>query len=211
MQGYLRRPPISLKSVRLPWERKTHASRATMALPFLLRFEDTVLWRRSESHHNSHSHSHSRARSPARSTHSNGFYSRPSYARSASGSIFGGSSRGIFNSSSSSSYYKRRPRDGYVSYLVHKLQRMVKELWYYARRHPVKAFFAVVVPLLSAGGAIGGLMRQFGVRLPMMGGETRYSRGAGGYYGSSGYDGGSGAGGFMGQAGSLMQIAKAFM
>jgi len=166
----------------------------------------------SESHHNSHSHS--RPRSPARSAHSNAHYSRPSYARSASGSIFGGSSRGIFNSSSSSSYYKRRPRDGYVSYLVHKLQRMVKELWYYARRHPVKAFFAVVVPLLSAGGAIGGLMRQLGVSLPMgLGGGARYSRGAGGYYGSAGYDGpgGSGAGGFMGQAGSLMQIAKAFM
>jgi len=87
---------------------------------------------------------------------------------------------------------------------------MVKELWYYARRHPVKAFFAVVVPLLSAGGALHGLLRQFGIRVPMMDGATSYSRGTGGYYGSSGY-GSRGGGGWMDNAGSLMTIARAFM
>lgn len=172
------------------------------------------------SSHTGHN-SHSRRSSPTRSA-----YTRPSAARSSS-SFFGntGSSRGIFGNTggSGSSYYKRRPRDGYISSLLHKLQRMIRELWQYARRHPVKAFFAVVVPLLSAGGAIGGLLKQFGVRLPMMnGGGARYSRGTGGYYGSQGYDGasegglgglmgGSGMGGLMGNAGSLMQIAKAFM
>ena len=105
---------------------------------------------------------------------------------------------------------------------MHKLQRMIKELWYYARRHPVKAFFAVVVPLLSAGGAIHGLLRQFNVRLPFIDGATSYSRGAGGYYGSSGYGGssggglgglmgGGGGGGLMENAGSLLGLAKAFM
>lgn len=79
----------------------------------------------------------------------------------------------------------------------------------------MKAFFAVVVPLLSAGGAIGGLLKGFGVRIPGMehGGGSR--RGGGGYYGSSGYDGGGmfggGGGGLMDNAGGLMQIAKAFM
>ena len=134
--------------------------------------------RNSSSHHNSHSHA--RDRSPARST-SHGFYQRPTYARSSS-SFFGGGgggsksgSRGIFGSSGgSSSYYKRRPRDGYISYLMHKLQRMVKELWYYARRHPIKAFFAIIVPLLSAGGAIGGLLRQFNIRLPGIGGSSGF-------------------------------------
>lgn len=110
---------------------------------------------------------------------------------------------------------------------MHKLQRMIKELWYYARRHPVKAFFAVVVPLLSAGGAIHGLMRQFGVKVPFgLDGNTR--RYSGGYYGSAGYEsggggagglgalggllgGGGGGGGLMQNAGSLMNIAKAFM
>ena len=167
--------------------------------------------------HRSQSHTGARSsHSPSRS-----HYTRPTYARSSSifggaGSSFGGS-RGIFGGSGGSSYYKRRPRDGYIQYLMHRLQRMIKELWYYARRHPVKAFFAVVVPLLSAGGAIGGLLKQFGIRLPagMMGafgGDTR--RYSGGYYGSSGYSsrgGDMGGGGWMGNAGSLMQIARAFM
>ncbi|KAI5358370.1 hypothetical protein Slin14017_G106530 [Septoria linicola] len=200
-----------------------------------------------------HGSSSRRGVSPARSTRSvktgaSGGYSvrpsasnphsRPQYARSASGSIFGNwgggggssnyggsSSRGIFSSGggSGSSYYKRRPRDGYISYLMHKLQRMIKELWVYARRHPVKAFFAVVVPLLSAGGAIGGLLKQFGIRMPLgMGGSSSRSYGgSGGYYGSKGYGsdssswmdalGGGGGGGMLGQAGSLLSVAKMFM
>ncbi|KAI7198812.1 hypothetical protein KC343_g860 [Hortaea werneckii] len=166
----------------------------------------------------------SRGHSPARSSRSgagHGYYVRPSTSRSASSSFFGGGgssssffgnfggSRGIFGSSGSS-YYKRRPRDGYIGYLIHKLQRMIKELWHYARRHPAKAFFAVIVPLLSAGGAIHGILRQFGVRLPFFDGATSYSRGSGGYYGSSGYSR-SDSGGWMGSAGNLMQIAKAFL
>jgi hypothetical protein len=88
---------------------------------------------------------------------------------------------------------------------------MIKELWAYARKNPMKAFFAVVVPLLSAGGAVHGLLKQFGVRIPMIDGGSR--RGGGGYYGSSGYGGGSGgeAGGWMNQAGSLISVAKMFM
>ncbi|KAK4542071.1 hypothetical protein LTR36_007102 [Oleoguttula mirabilis] len=164
--------------------------------------------------HSGHT-SRSRGHSPARST-SHSANVRPTYARSASGSFFGGgSSRGIFSSGgggSSSSYYKRRPRDGYISYLMHKLQRMVKELWYYARRHPVKAFFAVIVPLVSAGGALHGLLKQFGIRLPMMDGGSKYSRGMGGSFGSSGFGRqSSGGGGWMNNAGSLMSLAKAFM
>lgn len=139
---------------------------------------------------------------------------RPHNSRSASSSFLGGggsTSRGLFGGGSSSSYYRRRPRDGYISYLMHKLQRMLRDLWYYARRHPVKAFFAVVVPLLSAGGAIHGLLRQFGVRVPIFDGATRQVRG--GYYGSSGYGGSraGGGGGWMDNAGSLMQMAKLFM
>lgn len=154
--------------------------------------------------------------SPARSAHSTGngggYYSRPNYQRSASGgSFFGGASRGIFGTGSSSSYYKRRPRDGYIKFLMQKLQRMIKEMWAYARRHPVKAFFAVVVPLLSAGGAVHGLLKQFGVRLPF-GLDGATGRGGGGYYGSAGYGGGrAGSSNWMDNAGGLMQIAKAFM
>lgn len=178
---------------------------------------------RTSSHHDNRSHSHSRAYSPARSTsHSqanggSGYYTRPSAARSNS-SFLGTSSRGIFSSGggggSGSSYYRRRPRDGYVSYLMHKLQRMFKELWYYARRNPVKAFFAVVVPLLSAGGAIHGLMKSSGLKMPFgLDGPAGRMGGGGGYYGSRGYgsEAGGGGGGWMDNAGSIMQIAKAFM
>ncbi|KAK0275716.1 hypothetical protein LTR35_010986 [Friedmanniomyces endolithicus] len=160
----------------------------------------------------------------------NGYSQRPSNPRGPSSSSFfntslgASTSRGIFGASTGggggSSYYKRRPRDGYITYLLHKLQRMIKELWAYARRHPVKAFFAVVLPLLSAGGAIAGLMRQLGVRLPMgmMGGLAGGGRGMGGEgfggergggFGGEGF--GGGGGGWMDGAGSLMQVAKAFM
>jgi hypothetical protein len=98
---------------------------------------------------------------------------------------------------------------------------MLKDLWAYARRHPVKAFFAVVVPMLSAGGAVAGILKQFGIRLPLglggalgMGGVARKM--GGGYYGSEGYGdlaglGGLGGGSLMEGAGSLFQVAKMFM
>lgn len=79
----------------------------------------------------------------------------------------------------------------------------------------MKAFFAVVVPLVSAGGAVHGIMKQFGVNIPGMGSGSRTMRG--GYYGSKGYDSGLGGlggglgGGLMNNAGSLMSIAKAFI
>lgn len=76
---------------------------------------------------------------------------------------------------------------------------------HYARRHPYKVFFAVVMPLVS-GGVLHKLARQFGVNLPEMGGQAArggYSGGghAGGYYGSEGYGGGSSRGGGAGAGG----------
>lgn len=141
------------------------------------------------------------------SSHKGGSYNggRPGYARS--------TSSGFFSRGGSSSFYKRRPRDGYISYLVAKLKRLIADLWYYAQKHPVKAFFAIVVPLFSAGGAIHGLLKQFGVRLPAaFDGTSRTYRGD--YYGSSGYGSEFGRGdamGAMGAMGSLFTIAKAFM
>lgn len=176
--------------------------------------------RSTRSHHSSSGKDKSYFVRPAARTHSSGSIfggstngGRDNY--SSSRGLFGGSSRGIFSGfgGGSSSYYKRSPRQGYIGYLYAKLRRMLRELWYYARRHPMKAFFAVVVPLLSAGGAIHGLMRQFGVKVPGMDGGARTMRG--GYYGSSGYGGGSGglmdSIGGMGGMGGVMQIAKAFM
>ena len=176
--------------------------------------------------------SRQRSRSNTRSTSGrSGYYARPTNSRASS--YFGGaggnhsSSRGFFTSTGSggSSHYKRRPRDGYISYLVHRLQRLIRELWQYFRRHPVKAFFAVIVPLISAGGAIGGLMKGMGFRIPpglsSVFGTGSTNRGGGGYYGSRGYGGsssglgsmfgGGGAGGLMENAGDIMKIAKMFM
>lgn len=172
-----------------------------------------------------------RSRSGTRSTSGRTYYARPSNSRS--NSYFGGaggnhsSSRGFFSSSGSggSSYYKRRPRDGYIQYLVHRLQRLLKDLWQYFRRHPVKAFFAVIVPLISAGGAIGGLLKGMGVRLPPgmsdVLGTGSTSRGGGGYYGSRGYGGsssggfgdffGGGGAGMMDNAGNILKIARMFV
>lgn len=94
----------------------------------------------------------------------------------------------------------------------------------------MKAFFAIVVPLVSAGGALHGLLKQFGIRLPagleaFAAGGSGGGRGAyrSGYYGSSGYGGGGGSerfgelsglatgAGALGAAGSLFKIAQAFM
>jgi hypothetical protein len=182
--------------------------------------------------HNGGTTSRQRSRSNTRSTSGrSGYYARPSNSRS--GSHFGGASnhhqtsRGLFSSNGSggSSHYKRRPRDGYITYLVNRLQRLLRDLWAYFRRHPVKAFFAVIVPLISAGGAVGGLIKAMGIRIPPGMGSvfaTGSSRGGGGYYGSRGYGGssgsgigsmfgGGGGGGLMDNAGEIFKIAKMFM
>ena len=56
---------------------------------------------------------------------------------------------------------------------------MVRRLLAYARRHPVKIFMMVIMPLLT-GGALTGVLKQFGIRLPggagmkgMFGGGSR--------------------------------------
>jgi len=175
---------------------------------------------RSHGYSNGHSYSHGQShghgfggigKSKTTRSRSDNFFSRPTYARSSS-SFFS-------RLGSSSSSYKRRPRDGYITYLMAKLKRLLADLWYYAQKHPMKAFFAVVVPLISAGGALHGLLKQFGVRLPDVfdGAANRgYRGGGGGYYGSSGYGydsrySGGGGGDAFGAMGSLAKIAQAFM
>jgi hypothetical protein len=120
---------------------------------------------------------------------------RPGYASSS----YSSSSR----HHSSTSRYKRSPRDNYIQHLWKKLQHFMREIWRYAQRHPYKVFFMVIMPLVS-GGVLHKLAKQFGVNLPEMGGNGNgygnngaparggggggYSSGsAGGYYGSQGY------------------------
>jgi hypothetical protein len=108
---------------------------------------------------------------------------RPGYASSA----YSSSSR----HHSSTSRYKRSPRDSYMQHLYKKMQHFLREIWRYAQRHPYKVFFMVIMPLVS-GGVLHKLARQFGVNLPEMGGAGArggYSGSghSGGYYGSEGY------------------------
>ncbi|KAJ4370411.1 hypothetical protein N0V83_004929 [Neocucurbitaria cava] len=105
---------------------------------------------------------------------------RPGYASSS----YSSSSR----HHSSTSRYKRSPRDSYMQHLYKKLQHFLRELWRYAQRHPYKVFFMVIMPLVS-GGVLAKLAKQFGITLP-----AALSGGAGGHHGARG----SGAGGYAG-------------
>ncbi|KAL6164081.1 hypothetical protein ACJQWK_09758 [Exserohilum turcicum] len=107
---------------------------------------------------------------------------RPGYASSS----YSSSSR----HHSSTSRYKRSPRDSYMQHLYKKLQHFLREIWRYAQRHPYKVFFMIIMPLVS-GGVLHKLARQFGVNLPQTGGGShpaaKSGSHAGGYYGSQGY------------------------
>jgi hypothetical protein len=69
------------------------------------------------------------------------------------------------HSPSGSSYYKRSPRPGFVARVLKKLKRLLRDLLYYAKRHPVKVFMLVLMPLIT-GGALTALLARFGLRLP---------------------------------------------
>ncbi|AEO53837.1 hypothetical protein MYCTH_105966 [Thermothelomyces thermophilus ATCC 42464] len=87
------------------------------------------------------------------------FFSLPNVSKSTFFSNFGRPH------TSSSSYYKRSPRPGFTARLVRKLRRLLRDLLYYAKRHPVKVFMLVLMPLIT-GGALTALLARFGLRLP---------------------------------------------
>ncbi|KAG0650779.1 hypothetical protein D0Z07_2849 [Hyphodiscus hymeniophilus] len=141
-----------------------------------------------------------------------------------SGSIFGSgspkhnSSRSSFfgfSNNRSSSYYKRSPRSGYLKRAYAQLRRLLRDLIYYLKRHPMKVFMLVIMPLIT-GGALTGLLARFGIRLPggwrrclavlMEGFERSRVEGPMGAFGGLGN---LAAG--MGGVGGAMNIAKMFM
>ncbi|KAK3955953.1 hypothetical protein QBC32DRAFT_2504 [Pseudoneurospora amorphoporcata] len=69
------------------------------------------------------------------------------------------------SSSSSSSFYKRSPRPRLIKKLLKKLKRLLRDLAYYAQRHPMKVFMLAIMPLIT-GGALTGLLAKLGIRLP---------------------------------------------
>lgn len=151
-------------------------------------------------------------------------HSAPSIFSFGSGITGGGRTRAaspsIFSSFSipSSSSRRARPRDGFIRRVVQYIRRLFRDIWYYARRHPAKVFFLVIMPLITSG-VIVKLLAMIGIRLPRGvfgglaggGGGGRGGGGGGGRYGY-GYDGGfSTGGGVQESVNGLMSIAKMFM
>ena len=83
---------------------------------------------------------------------------------------------------------------------------MLRNIISYARRHPVKVFMLVIMPLIT-GGALQQILKQFGIRLP-----ARLGSIMGGHAGSTGgyssFEGDLGGGGGIQ---NLMNLAKMFM
>jgi hypothetical protein len=64
-----------------------------------------------------------------------------------------------------SSYYKRSPRQGFIQKTYKQLKRLLRDLVHWAKRHPWKVFFLVIMPLIT-GGALTALLARFGLRIP---------------------------------------------
>jgi hypothetical protein len=102
---------------------------------------------------------------------------------------------------------------------MHRIKKFLRELYSYMRRHPVKVFMLVIMPLIT-GGALTKILGQFGVRLPrglesMVGGrmgegDRYYSRGGARDFGSGSALPGMG-GGIGDSLGAVMGIAKNFL
>ncbi|KAK4229148.1 hypothetical protein QBC38DRAFT_123919 [Podospora fimiseda] len=73
---------------------------------------------------------------------------------------FGGRPR-----SPGSSRHTRSPRPNFVARLLKKVRRLIRDLIYYAKRHPLKVFMLVIMPLVS-GGLLTALLAKVGIRLP---------------------------------------------
>ncbi|KAK4078724.1 uncharacterized protein Triagg1_3055 [Trichoderma aggressivum f. europaeum] len=134
--------------------------------------------RRSHSHSPSRSRSRSRDRSRDRNrdrsrsrNRDRGIFGGESGHRrhsSSKGSFFGlggNNSRSSLFGSSRPSYYKRSPREGFVQRCIKQLKRLLRDLQHYAKRHPWKVFFLVILPLVT-GGALTALLARFGLRIP---------------------------------------------
>ncbi|SPQ18563.1 a41e7ea4-83ac-4b85-95c7-d1445a7f9d48 [Thermothielavioides terrestris] len=122
------------------------------------------------------------------------FFSLPNASRSSFFSAFGRPSHQHRPAS------RPRPRSGLLPRLLKKLRRLLRDLVYYAKRHPAKVFMLVLMPLIT-GGALTALLARFGLRLPpflerMLGVAAR-AAGAG-----------AGAGGSLGLVGEAVRLVS---
>lgn len=92
-------------------------------------------------------------------------YHKHNSSRSSFFNLGNGSTRSFFSLGRSNSYYRRQPRSSFLQRTLKKLKRLLRDLMYYAKRHPFKVFMLVIMPLIT-GGALTALLARFGLRLP---------------------------------------------
>lgn len=112
---------------------------------------------------------------------------------------------------SSTSRYRRLPRDGYINRLIDQIRKLMHNLYGYAHRHPVKVFMLVVMPLIT-GGVLHNILKTFGIRVPAsvsraMGGMAN-ERSTYGRYGGDFSGGRREISGDLGGGGALQGIVK---
>ncbi|KAE8549805.1 hypothetical protein TMatcc_000844 [Talaromyces marneffei ATCC 18224] len=158
-----------------------------------------------------------RKRSPHRS---NSVYSSR-HSRHSAPSIFslggGGKNRSTSSFFSASSHSRKgvRPRSGFIERMIRRIKRLLRDIWSYARRHPVKVFLFVIVPLIT-GGVLQKLLAMVGLRLPsgLVGNRSEFeqiSRRSSSLGGLGGLAGGVGGAGLGDSINGLMTVAKMFM
>lgn len=153
-------------------------------------------WFDTRSSVSSSSHGHVRRRSPSRRSVYSSYHARssaPSLLGGGGGSHRGRSSPSVFSTSSSSR--RARPRAGFVQRVIHYVRKLLRDLYDYARRHPVKVFMMVIVPLITSG-VLQRLLRMIGVPLPRK------------IFGGGGHGHGHGGDGLKDQIMSFMNVAK---
>lgn len=154
----------------------------------------------------SSSHYYVRRRSPSRKSAGYSTYhsrhSAPSFFSLGRGG--GRSSPSVFSSFSSSSR-RARPREGFIQRTIRAIKRLLRDIYRYARHHPIKVFMLVIVPLITSG-VLVKLLGMVGLRLPhgimsALGGRAPAPRGGYGEIGGNG---------LSESVSSLMNIAKMF-
>lgn len=119
------------------------------------------------------------------------------------------SSPSVFSSFSSSSR-RARPREGFVQRMIHSIKKLFRDIYRYARKHPVKVFLLVILPLLTSG-VLPKLLAMVGLRLPHGVASALGSSGAGASAarGFGGMEGAAGKG-LSESVSGLVSLAKMF-
>jgi hypothetical protein len=96
--------------------------------------------------------------------------------------------------------------------MIRRIKRLLRDIWSYGRRHPIKVFLFVIVPLIT-GGVLQKLLAMVGLRLPsgLVGNRSEFEQIS--HRGTVSGLGGSGIGGAgLGDSiNGLMTVAKMFM